>query len=142
MRYLIILAAIGFMSFTLKTDELNTCNGFEKFTFGKPKESFKNLTLEIEEGISQLYNVNTKEVNMPGVEFEYIRISFINNKLSTIAFLTKNATRGQFLKFLKDNYGTPAKTNRSYEWVGKKVKIIYEPYKNSHDAAIDFYSRR
>ncbi len=142
MKLLITICLIPLLSFTLKNERLNSCNGFEKFIFGSHKESFKNMVLEIEEGESQLYNVDPKSVSVPGVEFEYIRVSFIRNKLSTISLLTKDSTRGTFFQLLKASYGTPAKTNRNYEWIGKNVKIIYEPYKNCHEAAIDFYSRK
>lgn len=139
MRSLTILVAVISMSFSLKTDNLNTCNGFGKFVFGAPRESFANLTLEITEGSLQLYHIDTKEVNIPGVDFEYIRLSFIHNKLTAIAMLTKNSTRENFLGILKEKYGVPTKRNGNYEWSGKYVRIVYEPYKNSRDAAIDFY---
>lgn len=140
MKTLILLVAMPFLSFTLKNDLLNSCKGFEKFTFGAPKNTFKNLVLETEEGDSNTYMVNPKEVSVPGVEFESIKVSFIKNKLSSVSILTKNSTRGVFFQFLKEHYGTPSKTSRTYEWVGKDVQIIYEPFMNSREAVIDFYS--
>ncbi len=142
MKFLITLCLIPLLSFTLINERLNSCNGFDKFVFGAPKESFKDLVLEIEEGDSRLYTIDPKSISVPGVEFEYIRVSFIKNKLATIAMLTKDSTRGAFFQILKANYGTPSKTNRNYEWIGKNVRIIYEPYKKGGEAAIDFYCRK
>jgi hypothetical protein len=136
---MIILATLPFLSFTLNDDNtLNNAVVLEKFVFGAPKSSFKDLALELESRSSHLYNVNPADVNIPGVEFEYVRAAFTKNKLSAISMSTKNSTRGYFLKYLKDNYGTPAKTSTTYEWEVKNVKIVYEPYKTGHDAAVSF----
>lgn len=140
MKTLIFLLTMPLLSFTLKSDLLNSCKGFEKFTFGAPKNAFKKLVPEAAESDSNTYMVDPKEVSIPGVEFESIKVSFIKNKLSSVSILTKNSTRGVFFQFLKEHYGIPSKTSRTYEWVGKDVQIIYEPCQNSREAVIDFYS--
>ncbi len=136
---IIILTTLPFLSFTLKDDNtLNNTNVLEKFVFGAPKSSFKDLALEVENKSAHLYTINPAELSIPGVEFEYIHAAFTKNKLSAITISTKNSTRGYFLKYLKDNYGAPAKTSTTYEWEVKNVRIVYEPYKTGHDASVSF----
>lgn len=138
MKTLIFLLTLPLLSFTLNDDALSSSNMLEKFVFGAPKSSFKNFALEIEDRSANSYNVNPAELNIPNVEFEYIHATFTKNKLSAISISTKNSTRGYFLKYLKNNYGTPAKISTGYEWEVKNVKIIYEPYKVGHDASVSF----
>ncbi len=129
---------LGFIS----NDKLEKCNGFEQFIFGTGKESYKNLILEIEEGNAQLYSASSNAIKMHNIQFDYIRVSFIRNKLSNIELATKNATSVAFFKFLKDTYGTPVKNHKNFEWAGKNITIVYEPYLNSKDAIIAFCSKR
>jgi len=137
MKTLILLMTLPFLSFTLKNTNPDNANVLEKFAFGSPKSALKTF-LENEKGHSHQYNVNPAELSIQGVEFEYIHASFTHDKLSGITAVTKNSTRGYFLKYLKDNYGQPAKTSTTYEWEEKNVHIIYEPNKNGYDATITF----
>lgn len=125
----------------IANEKLNECNGFEGFVFGTSKESYKSLNLEIEEGNSQLYEAGSNAIHIEGVQFDFIRITFTNKQLSAIALSTKNATAAAFLKMLSSRYGTPLKVKKHFEWVGKNVRIVYEPYAGNKDAAIDFYKR-
>jgi len=126
----------------ITNDTLDTCNGFEQFVFGTGKESYKNLILEIEESNAQLYSANENAIKISNVQFEYIRISFIRNKLSNIEMATKNTTSASFLKVLKARYGEPVKTQKNFVWSGKNVTIIYVPYLHSKDAIIGFCSKK
>ena len=137
MKTLILLMTLPLLSFTLKNDnKLSKASGLEQFVFGAPKSSFKNIVTE--KVGSHLYNVDPADLNIPNVEFEYVHAAFKHNKLSAIRFSTKNSTRGYFLKYLKRNYGIPARTSTTYEWEVNNVRIIYEPYKTGHDASVSF----
>lgn len=117
-------------------------SGFEGFRFGTPKEAYRNLTLEVEEGNSRLYTMSPNEIKIEGVQFESIRLTFINNKLSVIALSTKNATGQTFLNFLKDQYGNPVNNKRNqYCWKKTDMNIVFELSKNKKDAYIDFYGK-
>ncbi|MBL7934541.1 MAG: hypothetical protein JNM51_01880 [Bacteroidia bacterium] len=140
MKLLIPVMLLSFFNFF--NDNLDKCNGFEKYKFGTSEKLYKNLTLEIEEEDIQLYTVNSNNLNIINeVQFEYIRVTFNKNKLSAIALSTKDKTGSTFFKYLKNNYGNPIKIKNTYEWLGKNVRIVYEPYKKSEDGIIDFYSR-
>jgi hypothetical protein len=99
------------------------------------------MTLEFEQGNSQLYTVDAGALKLDGVHLDYLRLSFIKNKLSAISMSTKNSSGAAFFKFLKDNYGAPAKKKNVFEWNGKHITVVFELYKNNKDAAIDFYSK-
>jgi hypothetical protein len=99
------------------------------------------MSLEFEEGNSQLYTLNSDAIKITGVQFDFIRITFIKNKLSAISLSTKGDTRAAFFKYLKDKYGAPIKNKNRFEWNGKLVKIVFEFYNNSKDAAVDFYKK-
>jgi hypothetical protein len=127
--------------FVASNEKLNKCNGFGNFVFGTAKESYNNLRFELEEGSSRLYEAGTNAIHVEGVQFEYIRVTFTHNQLSAIALSTKNATAVTFFKTLTSRYGAPLKVKKHFEWLGKNVRIVYEPYAGNKDAAIDFYKR-
>jgi hypothetical protein len=117
-------------------------SGFEGFRFGTPKEAYRNLTLEVEEGNSRLYTVSPNEIKIDGVQLESIRLTFINNKLSVIALSTKNATGLACLSFLREQYGNPVNNKRNqYCWKKTDMNIVFELSKNKKDAYIDFYGK-
>lgn len=118
---------------------IDKCIGLGIYKFGTLKNQYSELDLEIEEGDVRLYTAKIDEIKIKDVKFEYIRITFIKNKLSGISLSTKNSTGIVFFNHLTTNYGTPLKRKNSQEWVGKNVKIIFDMYKNSKDASIDFY---
>jgi hypothetical protein len=122
-------------------EKLDNCNGIDRFVFGTPKEQFKNMTLELEQGNAQLYTMNPEVLKLPGVQIEDLRISFIKNKLSAISLTTKNASGAGLFKYLKETYGTPTKNKNQFEWIGKQASIVFELYKNNKDAAVDVYSK-
>lgn len=135
--FVFMLPLLGFIA----NGKLNECNGFEKFVFGTSKESYKNLNLELEEGNSRLYEAEPGDIHTNGVQFDFIRLTFTNNRLSAIALSTKNATAAAFLKCLPTGMVPLAKVKKHFEWLGKQVRIVYEPYTGNKDASIDFYKR-
>lgn len=141
MKVITVLFIIPLLGFITVNERLNECNGFEAFIFGTAKESYKNLSFEVEESGSRLYEASSDAISISGVRFEYIRVTFTHNRLSAIALSTKDATAGVFLETLISKYGTPLKVKKQYEWLGKNVRIVYEPYSGNKDASIDFYKR-
>lgn len=127
--------------YTLTNEKLDKCNGIGNYIFGAPKNQFKNITLEFEQGNAQLYTVNENPSIINGVELDYLRISFIKNKLSAISISTKNSTGAVFFKYLKEKYGAPVKNKNQFEWSGKHANITLELYNKNKDASIDFYSK-
>jgi hypothetical protein len=140
MKTVFILLITSFWGFFQRSLPIEKCYGFEKYTFGASKQLYKNLSLEIDEGNSQLYNVNVNDVKMTGVQLDYLRLTFIKNKLTDISLSTKNNTGIIFFNFLKNNYGSPKKLKNRFEWLGKNVHIVFELYDNNKDAYIDYYS--
>lgn len=140
MKALLFFLLISYGLFTVKNEKLDKCNGIENFIFGTPKEHFKNITLEIEQGSAQLYTINSDALKISGVQVANISISFIRNKLTTISISTRNFTGSAFFRYLKDSYGPPIKTKNHFDWSGKHVNIILE-LSNNKDAVIDFYSK-
>jgi hypothetical protein len=139
MKTLIILMTLPFLSYTLKNGNTpNNATVLERFVFGTPKSSFKTISYDAKENGSRMYTIDPAELNIPRVEFEYVHAAFTNNKLSAISISTKNATRGYFLQYLKDTYGTPARTSTTFEWEVNNVRIVYEPYKTGRDASVNF----
>lgn len=140
MKTFLFLLIASHFTFTLNNDKLDKCSGIANFVFGAPKDQFKNMTLEMEQGNSQLYTIDSGALKINGVQLDYLRVSFIKNKLSAVSVSTKNSTGAAFFKYLKENYGAPIKTKNLFEWRGKNITIVLELYKNNKDAAIDFYS--
>jgi hypothetical protein len=119
-------------------------NGFKTYMFGDSPDKYKNLILEIDENNTKLYSLPEDNITVEGVAFEYIRVTFSKNKLSTIAVQTKNATGSNLFNELKKNYGEPSKTNYSKkvsEWMLSGMKVIYEKSSSDKDAVISFYSK-
>ncbi len=141
MKIFALILMLPLLSFVTINEKLNECNGFENFVFGTAKESYQNLSFEIEEGNSRLYEAGLNTIQIKDVQFEYIRVTFTHNQLSAIALSTTNASAPVFFKLLTSRYGNPVKDRKHYEWLGKNVRIVYEPYANGKDAAIDFYRR-
>lgn len=141
MKIFALMFMLPLFGLVASNEKLNECNGFGNFVFGTAKESYNNLSFEVEEGNSRLYEAGSTAIHIEGVQFEYIRVTFTRNQLSAIALSTKNATAATFFKTLTTRYGAPLKVKKHFEWLGKNVKIVYEPYTTSKDAAIDFYKR-
>ncbi len=141
MKVFFILLITSFWGFFQRSLPIEKCHGFENYTFGSSKQLYKNLSIEIDEGNSQLYNVNVNEVKMAGVQLDYLRVTFIKNKLTDISLSTKNNTGAAFFNFLKDNYGSPKKFKNRFEWLGKNVHIVFELFDNNKDAYVDYYSK-
>lgn len=141
MKALLIFFISSFFTLMFNNEKLDKCNGVENFIFGTPKSQFKNITLEIEEGTAQLYTADAEALKITGVQFDYIGVSFIKNKLSAVSMSTKNSTGGAFFNYLKGNFGTPKKTKNQFEWQGKSITIVFLLSKNNKDASIDFYSK-
>lgn len=118
-------------------------NGFKTYVFGDSPDKYKNLLLEIDDNNTKLYSLPEDNIQVEGVAFEYIRVTFSKNKLSTIAVQTKNATGSNFFNELKKNYGEPSKTNYSKkvsEWMLSGMRVIYEKSSTDKDAVISFYA--
>jgi hypothetical protein len=141
MKIFALMFILPLFGFVASNEKLNECNGFGNFVFGTTKESYKNLSFEVEEGGSRLYEAGPNAIHVEGVQFEYIRVTFTHNQLSAIALSTKNATAAVFFKTLTSRYGNPLKVKKHFEWLGKNVRIVYEPYTRNNDAAVDFYKR-
>lgn len=142
MKKLLVLLLLPFFGIA-QNNKLQGKSGFENYIFGTTPAEYKNLTLEIDEGNTKLYSASTK-VNMTGVEVADMNITFVKNQLSTICLKTKNSTGQKLLQNLKENYGEPNKSGSlkgSYEWIGDKLHLIYEPVKNGTDATASFYSK-
>lgn len=135
--HLLVIPALWFVS---AISTINN-NGFEGFKFGTPKEAYRNLTFELEEGSSRLYTANPAEIKINGVQFESVRLTFIKNRLSAIALSTKNATGMSCFRFLKEQYGDPVNKKNQYYWNKPDMTIVFELSKNKKDAYIDFYGK-
>lgn len=140
MKVVLILINICF-GLILKNETLDKCNGIDRFVFGTPKEKFKNINLELEQGNAQLYTMNAASLKIPGVQISDLRLSFIKNRLSAVSLNTKNKSGPALLQYLKNNYGNPTKHKNRLEWTGKHVTITFEAYGKSKEAALDFYSK-
>ena len=138
MKTLVVLFIL-FVGYSSTNNKLDESNGFENFKFDSPQTTYKNLSIEIDEGNTKLFSIATNEINIKDVEFDNIRLTFIKNKLNTIALTTKNSTGKVFLDFLKSKYGNPKIYKDNFEWMGKKVILIYQPYNSGNDAVVNFY---
>ncbi|MDF2453017.1 MAG: hypothetical protein K0S26_2521 [Bacteroidota bacterium] len=84
----VIFLILSFI-FTLfpNNEKLDNCNGIDRFIFGTPKEQFKNITLELEQGNAQLYtNLNGLE-NEPLLCLSYSRTT----KTQPLMFTVNNS---------------------------------------------------
>ncbi|MEO6304530.1 MAG: hypothetical protein ABIP51_15325 [Bacteroidia bacterium] len=143
MKNIILLFFIPFLGLA-QPNKLDEKNGFETYVFGSTPAQYKNLTLEIEDGNTKLYSLNQSNIALQGAEFEYLRITFYNNKLSAITLQTKNATGQKFLQSLKESYGEPVKLTKpkeNYEWVSNKYRLLYEANAAHNDATVSFYAK-
>ncbi len=143
MKKIILLIIFPFIGFT-QNNTLEGQNGFKNYIFGISPNELKNLTLEIDEDNTKLYSLPEDNIKIDDVEFEYIRVTFSKNKLSTISIQTKNATGSKFLQVLKENYGEP-KLNvakKSSEWISSDMLVIFEKNNSGKDASISFYSKK
>ncbi|MBA2611815.1 MAG: hypothetical protein H0U95_07595 [Bacteroidetes bacterium] len=143
MKKIILLLLFPFLGMT-QNNSLEGKNGFSNYVFGVSPAEIKDLTLEIEEDNTKLYSLPEDNIKIKGVEFEYIRVTFFKNKLSTISVQTKNQTGSNFLKILKESYGEPNRSNlakKNYEWLGAKMQVIFEKNRSEKDAYISFYSK-
>lgn len=122
--------------------KLDASTGFGSFKFGSSPKEHKDLTLEIADGNTKLYSISRPVINVEGIEFDYVRLTFLNNKLATISMQTKNISAHKMLQTLKETYGDPKRnrTNNNCEWKGKWVELIFSSTKNI--AVIDFYSKK
>jgi len=126
-----------------QNSKLDEKNGFMQYKFGSSPEEYKNISIEIEEGSSKLFSVTGSPIIIDGVEFEYIRLTFVKNKLSAISLQTRNSGGQKFLQSLKSSYGEPklASKKKNYEWLGNKVQLVYTSLSNK-DGLFDFYSKK
>ncbi|MDP1799987.1 MAG: hypothetical protein Q8L81_01450 [Bacteroidota bacterium] len=143
MKKIILLIIFPFIGFT-QNNTLEGQNGFKNYVFGTSPNELKNLTLEIDEDNTKLYSLPEDNIKIEGVEFEYIRVTFSKNKLSTISVQTKNATGPKFLEVLKENYGEPKlnAARKSFEWASSNMLVIYEKNNSGKDASISFYGKK
>jgi hypothetical protein len=137
MNPITILFLLFFYCHVAFTQELDQANGFENYKFGTSAVIYKDLTLEIDEGNTKLYSLNTlPQIN--GAQLAYVRLTFCKNQLSAISIATKNSTAPKFLHYLIGNFGPANCAKKNSEWKSKKVYLIYEPSVN--DAIISYYS--
>ncbi|MGZ4099134.1 MAG: hypothetical protein ACXVNM_09655, partial [Bacteroidia bacterium] len=76
----ILLLTVSCYSQNLKLD---AANGYNAFKFGSSPKDFKDLTLEIDDGNTKLYTLERPVINIDGIVFDYVRLTFLNNKLCT-----------------------------------------------------------
>lgn len=136
----IAIALLPPVAWISQADNLDNDNGFGCYKFGDPPQAHKNLNLEIDEGVTKLYSASQNAITINGIEFENIRLTFCKNKLFVISLETKRLTGMKFLSYLKESYGTPKITRKDFEWMGKKVYLVYEP-SGEKDGIVSFYSR-
>ncbi|MDO8999380.1 MAG: hypothetical protein Q7W45_06415 [Bacteroidota bacterium] len=144
MKKIFLLLIIPLFGLT-QNNKLENKSGFKDFVFGDSPSAHKNMTLEIDEDNTKLYSLQENDIKIDSVEFEYIRVTFLKDKLSSISIQTKNGTGFVFLNLLKESYGNPTKSNllkKNYEWLLNTMRILYENLRAEKDAVITFYSKK
>jgi hypothetical protein len=141
MYKLAILLLFPFFS-PSQNQKLDAVNGYSYFKFGSSPKDYKDLIVEIDEGNTRLYSLDKPIINIDGIEFEYVHLTFLNNKLATISMQAKNLSAHKMLQFLKETYGDPKinPKNKACEWKGASVDLMFNNTKNV--AVIDFYSKK
>jgi hypothetical protein len=134
---ILIILSLGLLT----NDKLDKKNGLGIYTFGTPSSSYQDLQLEFQEGNSILYTSTEDYINVVGVEFDYIRLTFLKNKLAAINIGTKKGGATKLFQFLTENFGTPAKVNKSFEWNGTKVHLLYGKTADGKEAVASLYSK-
>lgn len=143
MKKIVLLLIVPILGISQINDIVNK-NGFKTFVFGDAPNKYKNLLLEIDENNTKLYSSPEENVKINGVDIEFVRVTFLKNKLSAISVQTKNFTGSNLFDLLKQDYGEPSKINYSkkvYEWALQGMKVIYEKNNTDKDAVISFYSK-
>ncbi|MGZ3861783.1 MAG: hypothetical protein ACXVPN_00135 [Bacteroidia bacterium] len=139
MKTLILTFAIPLLGF-IATNKLDEDNGFGNYKFGTAPSKYNDLIIELDEGKTKLYSSTDNSVPVKDVKASNIRLTFCKNQLSAICIKSKNGTGVTFLQHLTEKYGTPKKVKGNYEWLSKKVQLLYEPI-DGKDGAVTFYSR-
>ena len=139
MKALLFLLLCPFLISHYENKNLDNVNGFEKFKFGTSPGEYQNISLELDEGETKLYDVSTLPT-INDTELNYIRLTFTRNKLSAISVATKNGGGTRLMEYLKGLYGSPFQKKNNFEWLGKSVQLIYEPLSNK-DATIFMYEK-
>ena len=139
MKTIILLLALPLMAFFV-SDKLDADNGFGAYKFGTPPSHYTDLNLEIDEGKTQLYSSIDNYIPVKGTKISSVQITFCKKQLSAISLTTDKKTGTAFLDYLIEKYGSPKKVKENYEWLGKKVQLLYEPI-DAFDAKVTFYSR-
>ena len=145
MKNIFLCLLFPLISLSQTNTKLYSAKGFKNYVFGSSPESYKNLTLEIEEGNTKLYSLNEPGLVIDGVELEYLRVTFTKNKLSDISIQSKNSTGTRLLQNLRENYGEPtrvAKSKKTYEWLNDKLQLLYECNMTGSDATVSFSSKK
>lgn len=125
-----------------QNQKLDAANGYSYFKFGSSPKDYKDLMVEIDEGNTKLFSLDKPIINIDGIEFEYVHLTFLNNKLVTISLKAQNLSAHKMLQFLKETYGHPKinPKNKACEWKGNAVDLVFNNTKNV--AVIDFYSKK
>ncbi len=126
-----------------QTAKLNEKKLFKNYAFGTTPDNYKNIVLEEDRGNTKLYSYKKPNLKINGVELKYLRLVFFKNKLSGISVRTKNRNGCKLFQSLKENYGTPGKsdyTEKKYKWEGNKTQLVYEKCNAEPDALVSFYS--
>jgi hypothetical protein len=142
LKKLMVLAMFPVIGIS-QNSKLDERKGFKNYIFGSAPETYKNITLEVKEGNTQLYSIHDSAIIIDGFELEYLRLTFFKNKLSVISFQTKNHSGDKMLENLKQDYGDPAKKDpakEKYIWKGNKLHLVYEGHSRNHDATVSFYN--
>jgi hypothetical protein len=139
MKTLFLFLALPLMAFFV-SDKLDEDNGFGAYKFGTPPSQYSDLNLEIDEGKTKLYSSVDNYIPVKGTKITSVQITFCRNMLSAISMVTDKKTGNNLLGYLINKYGTPQKVKGNYEWMGKKVQLLYEPI-DDFDAKVSFFSR-
>lgn len=124
-------------------NKLEEKKGISNYILGTSPDHYKNLQLELNEGLTKLYSVHGEPVKLEDFELDYLRLTFYKNKLSGISFQTKNHDADKLFQKLKETYGEPEKNKDSkvkFTWVGDKLHLVYEKHLKSNEATVSFYS--
>ena len=141
MKTLLLVLLVPMMSLWTSTENLDQKNGIGIYTFGSSPSSYKDLYLEIQEGNTTLYSSDEDYIQIDGVKLDYVRVTFIKNKLAAIALGTKGKSGFKMYQYLIDNFGKPQQLKKSAEWNGSKVQLSFEKTSDGNDAVVSLYSK-
>ena len=141
MKYFLIIMIMSIIStsiFGQNVGALDDKYGFRDAIFEKPKTSFKNLVAV--DGEKYFYKSTTENLTLGKYKLQAVYYHFYRGQLEGIAIQTEGSTNSRgILKILQLAYGDGDQENeyiKKYEWLGEKVKMIYDQNSITDDATI------